>query len=527
MRVDLVDETTGRVLFTGGGVWDRRRKRYARQAKRSKILRLHPGQIEAGQWFAEWLRSHGRRAAMSTPDGREIWSVCCTGGRRGGKSDLATFKLAVAYAVAFPMGIIWIVMPSFPDAPEVERELQKLIPRHWYKRVGRPHYTYTFVNGSQIFLKSEDDPEDVKRGRCDLAIMNEAQKQHAQTFSHLRPAISDLGGLVVMTANPPRTSKGQWIAEYVAAERAGFRVDKKGERDPFHGKVFFLDPRLNPHVNNRSLLDMKGEVSEREYRIEILGEFLPSEDVVLWAWSSFNIAPVPELGDVTTKWLKRMLHTDLNFDRVVGLDFQRTPHMAGAPGRLFADPKNTENTNLWFDDELIIEQGNEDDMVDLMEARGYDRNRTALIVDASAEWQDVDRTRGKASCDVLRRRGWRHIYLPDAKMKKNPLVEERTATANWRICDAAGERHVFVDPKCVKIEAANRKWENKNGRPSRTSVYAHICDAETYVTHRLYPRRHVGGIFEHEHVPRREAGGYESLGSGSLYDSESMDDESD
>lgn len=523
LRVDILDEATNKVLFTGGGRWDRRKKRYAAPSKKSKILRLHVGQLEAGRWFSEWLRGHRVGKVMQEADGRRIWSVCLISGRRAGKSDLA-FKLAIAFAVAIPASITWIVCPGFPDVPEVERELELILPKKWYRAVGKPEFRYTLVNGSTIFLKSQHDPEDVRRGRCDLAIMNEAQKQNEATFGILRPATSDHGGLVVMTANPPKMARGQWVAEYAANAEAGYKIDKKGARHRFHGKVFRLDARKNPHVSNESLLEMEGEISEREYRIEIKGEILPPTNTVLHAWSEYNRVPVPDTGDITRRALMKRLGSGYEYERFVGLDFQRSPHMAGAAGRLFVDVDNMNDDLLWYENEIVVENGDENDLVDAMEELGYDPKRTALIVDASGEWQDADRTRGRASCDVLRRRGWRHIYLPDAKMRKNPLIEERVLVANARICDSTGKRHIFVDPRCLQIDEAARKWENRNGRPSRTSDFAHLGDCITYPPHRLYPRRHLAGKFESRTAARGARPGLEMLDGRPSDDPYSMDE---
>lgn len=526
LRVDLVDEMTGRVLFTAGGVWDRRLKRYIGEARKSRVLRLHPGQLEVGDWLAEWLTTHQRGGVMTHEDGRRIWSILLLGGRRGGKSDIS-FKLAITFAVMVPKAIVWVVCPGFPDVPEVERELEEILPITWYDKVGRPDYRYTLANGSQVFLKSQDDPELVKRGRCDLAIMNEGQKQHEATFGILRPAASDRRGLVVITANPPKKAKGQWIAEYAQHDSEKCRVDEFGNKEPFHGKMFRLDPRLNPHVSNDSLLDMKGEVSDREYRIEILGEILGSEDAVLHAWSEHNIAPAPDISsDITPRFCRQRFGAP--YERVVAMDFQRVPHMAAVSGLIHVDPAKPSNSLLWIDTEIIIPQGSENDICDAMDRLKWNPDLTAIVVDASSGWQDVDRKRGRTSWDVLHKRGWRNLYKPDELMERNPLVEDRVLVSNARICDANGTRHVLVDPRCRHLIQAIQKWENRNGKPSRTAVWAHICDCITYLIYRLYPRRLQDDKVEIWRLPRPAvSANWETLHGQSVlgYESDERDED--
>lgn len=500
MRSDLVRESDGGVLYTAGGLWDRRTKSYTGRGERSRILRVHDGQVPAATWIAEWMRARKRGKRLYTPNGKPIYSAVLVGGRRIGKSDLGN-DAAIHYALDFRGkdgggSITWIVLPAFPDMPEVVVDIEKKMPATWFTWIGEPWYKWTLASGSEIHLKSSHDPDDLKRGRADFVVLHEAQKHHPRTYGILRPAIADEGGLVLMTMNPPDGGIGEWVAEHVENAEAG----KIGS------KIFHLKQGSNPHVDYAALESLKDELDERTYRREVLGEFLPREDVVMYAFSpTLNVEPTPpEHEEVTAEFLRKHLGGK-DFRRVHGVDFQLVPHMAGATLRFFRDPEDPLGDPLaWYTDCVTVERGTEDELVDALEAKGFTGD-DPVVPDASGEWQDAARTKGKASLDVFRRRGWKRIYLPVAGSTKNPPVMERVAIANGLFCSATGKRRLFVDPRCVELVRAFRLWENRNGAPNRRSDYAHIVDSATYPLCRLFPRRAPRTPLEYSRVERERS----------------------
>jgi hypothetical protein len=154
-------------------------------------------------------------------------------------------------------------------------------------------------------------------------------------------------------------------------------------------------------------------------------------------------------------------------------------------------------------DEVAIDTGAEDDLIDALEAKGYRGDECAVIADASGEWQDAARTKGRGSWDMLRRRRWHHLYKPDSMAERNPRVEERCATANARIRTADDRRHFFVVPELRQLAQALSRWPlNSVGTPSRHSEYAHRCDGATYPLCRFYPRRLIEARLEFTRIER-------------------------
>lgn len=504
LRLDLTRQSTGEVLYSAGGRWDRGRKAFGGRAGARRVLGLHEGQLPAARWLAAWLRAWKAKEHV-TENGRPCFSLALVGGRRGGKSVLA-FRALMAFLVDAPRSIGWIVVPTYADMPEAEREVTEQIPSGWY---GYREYEWRLANGSELYIRSSHDPDTLKRGRCDVAIVNEAQKHAEEVYAILRPAIADRGGIVILTANPPSSARGEWVADFVERAKSG----KVGSR------VFELDPKLNPHVDYAALEGLRDELDERTYRREILGEFLARTDVVMFAFSPSelhgNVRPTGRgangepLEDVTRQFTQRMLGQP--FERLHGMDFQARPYMAAATLRLFRDPEDPNGDPLvWFVDDVEVEQANEDDLVNALEARGY-TGEDAVIPDASGDYQDAARVKGHGSWDTLRSRGWRKLFFPVAGSKANPHKTERLAVANGLFRTASGKRRCFVDPKCAYLIRALRLWETRNGIPHWRSDYAHIVDAATYPLVRLFPRRTQAASREIVMVARPEKPGWERL----------------
>src|SRR5262249_60637895 len=135
---------------------------------------------------------------------------------------------------------------------------------------------------------------------------------------------ADAAGRARRPANPPDGARGEWVAEYVERAQAG----KIG------GRVFVVDPELNPYVDNAALASLADEVDERTFRREIKGEFLARTDVVWHAFSpTFNVEKVPDGEGITRGFLRR--HLDVDAGQVHGADFQLDPHMAGISYRFW------------------------------------------------------------------------------------------------------------------------------------------------------------------------------------------------
>ena len=465
------------------GCYDRKRKRWAagrRLDPKRLVIRFHRGQEAAARWFCEWLRRYHRG---DWTDYKRAWSVLLIGGRRSGKTHLACAVL-VLFAAMNERAILWAISPTLETGDELDEGLRLQLPRGWFTRrqakTGRST-TYTLANGSRILLKSGVKPERLKAGRVDLALVNEAQEISQRAYVKLRAPIADRGGIVLLTANPPDTPAGRWVEDYYNAAQAG-SADTE---------VFELDPERNPFVNREALVSMAREIDEATYQRDVLGLFPPIGDVVFYQWSQReSIRELPEgARDITAEVTKVKLGR--SFARVIGIDLQQQPHMCAAVLQFYELPEHPGEVFTWVVGEVVREEADEDDLIDGLEEAGLDPETSAVVMDASAWWQDGAHNKGKRSDAKFRARGWTWLYKPQADSDRNPdiMVRVNCTRARLKSANAPGSpsiRRMFSLPENERVNDAMRRWENRNGAPNRRSDYAHLCDAVTYPVFRFF-----------------------------------------
>ena len=538
---------TDEELIELGGRWDRRTKRWAGDARRVRVIRIHRGQEDAARWLAEWFS----RAALG-PKGKpwvaplgeaptvaflSEWWRLVLGGRRGGKSHLSCVAL-VMFAVMTPRARVWAISPTQEETDELEQALRSLMPRRWYRfrggGAGKP-LQFRLANGARILCLSGHKPRSLKRGRVDFALYNEAQNMYRAGWIQLRGAIADTGGLVVLAANPPDAELGRWIETLHEQARARKNLVE----------LFELSAKHNPFVEYQALADMEADLNDPiTFAREVEGKMMPIGDIVFHSWSDAESVrePPAHFVNVTAEVTRKVLGRAAGY--VVGLDFQRQPHMPAVVYQFFRDPEAADPSEVipWIVDECVREDSDEYDLLDELEAmprwqatarvegqtyRGWiepgdDKDRPvhcAVVMDASAWWQDGDHTKGKTSDRALRARRWTHLYRPQADrddgtpVRSNPDIVERCKATNAMLKNQAGRRRMFSSPRCVRVNRAMRSWPNKNGAPHRHSDFAHICDAVSYVIYRFFGRPRVKGSWAEframtKFSRRREFSGY-------------------
>jgi hypothetical protein len=484
--------------FPVGGRWDTLERRYVDGAERTMVLTFHSGQVDTMEAWFRWLRGYvtGDWTSWTTHHGPRPYSFWCVGGRRRGKTYVGVacvLLFAVALAGCFPW-IVSEVEDDFLENEEIPRYWRRFLPSEFYDWDDR-ELAITLVNGSRVELRSANNPQKLKLGEASYVFYNEAQKRGQTAYNNLRGAIADTGSIVYVACNPPQLAAGYWTQDMVEKLRRG-EVD--GYCKEFH--------EGNPHVHEASLDAMKKEMSSRDYAIEREGRFMARTDIVLHEFEGGergNVRPIPNLGEITDAFLRRKLPgkpiserpgQHVPWDAVIGVDFQLSPHMAACVERYYVDPDDDQDACSWTVDEAVIEAGDEYDLIDALESMGYRGHNCAVVADASGDWQQADRKRGKmngrGSWDIFRERGWQNLFRPSPWSNANPLILERVAVANARLRSHDQHQHAFVAPHCLLTMEALAKWPNgREGFPSRRSIYSHIGDAWTYPKYRLWPRK--------------------------------------
>lgn len=541
MRLDF--ELHGSLLLSCGGRWNRRANDWEGDVDACServVVRLHPGQRKATDWWRGWLAVHaGRRDHPPTNeeieedvtefDEFEVYSAMCSGGRRGGKTFWAAAAVA-GYNVQFQQAITWAISPSRgrddTKADEIRRYMVALLAPEWIRRQ-TVATGWELIHGSAILLKSAHagaDPDAIKEGQADLVWMNEAQKMKKRVYVVARGAVSDKSGLVLLCANPPVEAKDeQWVSDFAVDTDSGRRASK---HLPF-------DPLDNPHIDRRALLSLADEVDERTFDIEVRGMFMPAIDCVAYNWlrkENERQAPKPTvqdriqipcpktgLVDVTAEFLE-LEEEGEGITELIGLDVQRVPYIGGPVYRFYGTPNTRptrENVFAWIVGEVVLDGADEEEWCHHLGEAGFKPDRTLIVCDASGQWQHSRRRNvdsppphwtGQGSFSIIRSAGWRRIVPPNKRNpEKNPSISDRVRAFTSMICNKHGLRRLFADPELAPQSCkAIREWKQVHGKPSRSQDVAHLGDGISYPLIRLFPRfersGNTGGM---DHVTKR------------------------
>lgn len=488
IRLDLTDPS-GRPILTAGGRWDKTFGRFLdpleHDAEHAAVIKLQESQVEFATWFAEWLCDfrEGRRAGVV----RETQLALMAGDRRGGKTFVADAAVLAAL-VDVPLApslntplIAWIVSRSFRERFELEQWILDRVPRSWYRHRQAPEHEFCFVHGPTLRLLSADDPDALKQGRVDIAFINEPQKLQARAVANVILGASDLGGLVILAANPPRgaTNAGAWLHDLkdaIETERADLADGKA--IDPLGVKFFNVESRKNKAIDQiaRRRAGRIAALIDPTLRAgDVEGQWLRDDCLAYRFDKRRNLGPVPREGDITAEVVKRKIGRP--FPAFAGVDFQARPWNAGVVLRAFGDPAHP----TYYAVREFLREGWEDDFLDDVFAAKYEPESLIWIGDASGTWQDARHGKGRVSFDVFKARRWR-IEPPQRKRSdrgehpRNPDVSDRLNRVNMLL--ATGR--LIVDPAlCPKLaEAFERCALAPNGHPRGN--HAHITDAAGY-----------------------------------------------
>jgi hypothetical protein len=511
LQIDWVRYKSGTPVARFGGLWDREEKRYAGDAKHSRVIEIHAAQIEAITLFDEWMVDHLQGGSTEVNDRiREVIQqdldfdaelgallglseMFLTGGRRSGKTVIMEGILN-SYAVAIEHAIVWTVTPSETYHEEPKNVIEELLPKHWYEYLGDPHYTFFFPNASQHVLRSGHSPGALKKGKANLVGINEAQQIKADSYRNARGATIDAGGFTLIAANPPTLGDiGTWVLDAVSDTEKG---------DRYAAEHFFCDPLDNPHIDIRKLLALKSSMTLHDWETQIRGRMLQLPDRVLYTWDrAVNERPAPDFGCITREFLTAHEGERASWDKLVTVDVQGFPWVATGIFDIYRDPRAPTDPKrglLWLDDEIALAQGDEEDVCNELKRRGLDPERTLVILDASCFWQQMQRDtlkqrpnyRGKGSADIFKLNGFKHVVPPDRQMKANPDIFDRIRATNASIRPADGIAGLFINhERCPNAVDSARKWRMHKGKPSRSQKAAHFGDVLGYAVWRFFPRR--------------------------------------
>lgn len=235
------------------------------------------------------------------PKQQAVWDVYFSGqyrnfvinaGRRFGKS---TACLAIAIEEAVNHGKkVWWVSPTYKLLGNQWRTAKDVLKDVYTSKSEvdrRMEFYYTLKDGTQtrgeINFRSADKPDNLRGDGIHLLIIDEAAFQSLEVYKVLRPATVDTKGNIIFISTP---NGHNWF--YTFFQRG--LPDNQQDHPRWWSKHFtsYDNPMLDP----KELEDAKKDMTETEFRVEHMAEFIDDigkifSNVRECAVSSFLKAP--------------------------------------------------------------------------------------------------------------------------------------------------------------------------------------------------------------------------------------------
>lgn len=215
------------------------------------------------------METHPHQLEIATDETR--FKVAVTG-RRWGKSVLGR-EVALKYAKKFKNSLIWIIAPTREMGRDIHWEsLKKRIAElDWKVKYNETRLSVTrILNGSQIVIKSADNPDSLRGRGLRLAIIDEFRDMEQRIWTEiLRPALSDTEGHALFISTPN-----------------GFDVlydlYTKGQGQDSEYKSWHYKTIDSPFISADEIDKAKTEMDERTFRQEYEASFETAEGRVYY-----------------------------------------------------------------------------------------------------------------------------------------------------------------------------------------------------------------------------------------------------
>lgn len=179
-------------------------------------------------------------------------------GRRFGKTKLGAL---MCFAVAAQGGRAWWVAPQYGIALIGWRMMRRLAAQVPGVQIRESERMITLPTGGTVQIKSADNPDSLRGEGLNFVVLDECAFLDERTWTEvLRPALADRRGGALFISTP----KGRnWF----------WRIYQQAADDPAW-QAFHFTSFDNPFIPSGELDALKGQISERAYRQEILAEFV-------------------------------------------------------------------------------------------------------------------------------------------------------------------------------------------------------------------------------------------------------------
>tara|TARA_R100000773_G_C4212904_1_gene112010 strand:+ start:34 stop:1266 length:1233 start_codon:yes stop_codon:yes gene_type:complete len=374
-------------------------------------------------------------------------------GRRFGKTYLAAAELLRA-AISGTNKNCFYCSPTYGMSKEIQWQmLLDMIPEEYIAKTNETALTITLINGSIIYLKGAEKPNNLRGRALDFCVLDEfADMRPEAWFEVLRPSLSDRHS----SESPTRalfigTPKGRNHFYDLWAKG----VDKQDEWASFQYTTIEGENVLPDEIDQA-----KSDLDERTFKQEYEAAFVTYSGLIY-----YNFAR-EETVIATAKHQHEIL--------LIGMDFNTDPMSAVVAIR--------KGNTLTCVDEIVIYGSNTDEMVKEINHR-YPHRQIVIFPDPAARQRKTS-AGGRTDLSILQNAGF-HVKAKS----KHDVVRDRINSVNARLKAADGERHLFITANCKQVIKSLERQTYKEGTsiPNKDDGYDHMNDALGYLVSYLFP----------------------------------------
>ena len=372
-------------------------------------------------------------------------------GRRFGKTYLCMHEMAKA--ARHPNAKVFYVAPTYKMCKQIiwDDLKEKFIRCNWVKKINESDLTITLVNGSRIYLRSADNPSNLRGVSMTALIIDEGAMIDQRMWTEVcRPALSDQKGGAMFITTP--AGKNSWIYELW-----------QGAHTQDNWSAFQYTTLQGGNVDEDEIEAARNELDERSFRQEYEASFESYAGQIYYNFDTgIHIAH-------QDKELKKneILH--------VGCDFNVSP--------ICANISRVNGNEISVIDEITMQGSNTFELAEELLNR-YPNNKIWVYPDASGTQRKT--SSNTSDHHILRNAGF------ILKVKNiNPPVKDRIAAVNASLKSVDGSVKIQIDPKCKQLIKCISGQTYKEGTqiPDKSNNLDHAMDAFGYKIHWINPIR--------------------------------------
>ena len=347
------------------------------------------------------------------------FKMLCSG-RRFGKTHLCLVQLIV-WAAMKSGTLNWYIAPTYKSAKQIAwRQLKAMVPKELFAAKNEVELSIELVNGSRIELKGGESADNLRGASLSNVVLDEAAYIPQDAWEMvIRPALADQRGSAFFISTPAGYNHFHEMWEQAA--------------DLDDWQTFSYSTIEGGNVPPEEVELARRTLDERTFKQEFLASF-----------ETFSGRVFPEFDDANVDDKVE----DMGGPVLVGLDFN-VSIMSGVICSKVGD-----TLHQW--DEIAVKNSNTDEVAQMLRQR-FPNRRIICYPDPTGRARKTSAA-GATDHGILRKYGL-EVVAP-----KSPWsVKDRLNATNWLICNAEGQRRLFVHPRCKNTIKGYRSVTYKEG----------------------------------------------------------------